>query len=87
MKILYAAGLSPDHASLYCLRALERLGHTVVPFNAFEYESPNTMVRKVNHDLLNIGEVKRPDGLWADQLLGVQLKVLEKLRDMELHDR
>ena len=87
MKILYAAGLSPDHSSLYRLWELERLGHAVVPFNAFEYESPNKIVRQVNHDLLKIGEVKRPDVLWADQLLRVQAKILEKLRDMELHDR
>ncbi len=29
MKILYAAGLSPNDTSLYRLWALERLGHTV----------------------------------------------------------
>ena len=37
LKILYAAGLSPNDSSLYRLWALERLGHRVVPLNAFEY--------------------------------------------------
>ena len=37
LKILYAAGLSPNDSSLYRLWALERLGHRVAPLNAYEY--------------------------------------------------
>jgi spore maturation protein CgeB len=100
MKILYAAGLSPNDSSLDRLWALERLGHSVLPFNACEYESPNKIVRKVayrlsaglgperlNHDLLKIAEVARPNVFGADKPLWMKSKTLEKLRGMELHDR
>ncbi len=46
MKILYAAGLSPNDSSLYRLWALERLGHQVVPFNFFDYLPANPLVLK-----------------------------------------
>ena len=41
LKILYATGLSPNDSSLYRLWALERLGHKVVPLNAYEYVPGN----------------------------------------------
>ena len=47
MKILYAAGLSPNDSSLYRLWALQRLGHQVIPFNAYQYDSPNPLIRKI----------------------------------------
>ena len=37
LRILYAAGLSPNDSSLYRLWAMERLGHRVVPLNAYDY--------------------------------------------------
>ena len=93
MKILYAAGLSPNDSSLHRLLALERLGHTVVPLNAYEYDSPIPLVRKIvfrlsigpgvhrlNRDLLEAVERDRPDVLWADKLLWVWPETLEKLR-------
>ncbi len=95
MKILYAAGLSPNDSSLHRLLALERLGHAVVPLNAYEYDSPNKLVRKIvfrlsvgpgvgrlNRDLLAAAERERPDLLWADKLLWVWPDTLEKLRAM-----
>jgi len=95
MKILYAAGLSPNDSSQYRLWALERLGHQVVPFNFFEYESSNTFVRKVvhrlvvgpqvdrfNRDLLEAARRERPDALWADKLLWMRPSTLDKLREM-----
>ncbi len=95
LKILYATGLSPNDSSLYRLWALERLGHTVVPLNAYEYQSANPFVAKVafrlaagpsvnrlNRDLLSMAEQEKPDLVWTDKLLGMQPKTLEKLRAM-----
>jgi spore maturation protein CgeB len=95
MKILYAAGLSPNDSSLYRLWALERLGHQVIPFNSYGYVSRNPLVRKVayrlvigsgvdrlNRDLIEIAERERPDLLWADKLLRMRPKTLDRLRAM-----
>jgi len=95
MKILYASGLSPNDSSLYRLWALERLGHQVIPFNSYSYESPNALVRKVtyrlafgpgvtrlNRDLLEIAEREKPDVLWADKLLAMRPGTLDRLRSM-----
>jgi len=95
MKILYAAGLSPNDSSLYRLWALERLGHHVIPFNAHEYLSPNPFIRKIvfrlsagpsvdrlNRDLLAIADREKPDLLWADKLLWMQPRTLHRLRSM-----
>lgn len=93
MKILYAAGLSPNDSSLYRLWALERLGHKVIPFNAYEYESRNPIVRKLvfrlsagphverlNRDLLQIATREKPDVVWADKLLWMRPATLDRLR-------
>jgi hypothetical protein len=95
LKILYAAGLSPNDSSLYRLWALERLGHRVVPLNAFDYTSTNSLLGKItfrlaagpsanrmNRDLLSMAEREKPDLVWTDKLLGMQPKTLDKLRAM-----
>jgi hypothetical protein len=95
MKILYAAGLSPNDSSLYRLWALERLGHQIIPFNTYKYESPNPLVRKVvfrltagphvdrlNRDLLRIAETEKPELLWADKLLWMRPRTLDRLREL-----
>ncbi len=95
MKILYAAGLSPNDSSLYRAWALERQGHTVIPFNAYAYESRNPILRKIvyrlsagpavdrlNRDILNIAATEKPDLLWADKLLWMKPKTLQRLRAM-----
>jgi hypothetical protein len=95
MKILYASGLSPNDSSLYRLWALERLGHEVIPFNAYGYESDNAMVRKIAHrlavgpgvdrlnrDLVQIAERERPDLLWTDKLLWMRPQILDRMRAM-----
>jgi spore maturation protein CgeB len=95
MKILYAAGMSPNDSSFYRLLALERQGHTVVPLNAFEYESSNPLVRRIafrlamgpgvdrlNRDLLQMAERERPDAVWADKLLWMRPETLDRLRSM-----
>ena len=95
MKILYAAGLSPNDSSLYRLWALERLGHQVVSLNAYTYESRNALVRKIvhrlnagpavdrlNRDLLSMAEREKPDLLWTDKLLWMKPATLKMLRRM-----
>ena len=95
LEILYAAGLSPNDSSLYRLWALERLGHRVVPLNAFEYAPGSALLAKItfrlaagpwvsrlNRDLLQMAERERPDIVWTDKLLGMQPKTLERLRAM-----
>jgi spore maturation protein CgeB len=93
MKILYAAGMSPNDSSLYRLWALERLGHQVIPFNAFDYVPRNMVMRKIaqrlvtgpgvarlNRDVLHIAEREKPDILWADKLLYMRPQTLDRLR-------
>jgi spore maturation protein CgeB len=95
LKILYAAGLSPNDSSLYRQWALERLGHRVVPLNAFEYRAEGALLEKIrfrlaagplvnrlNRDLLRLAEHERPDLVWTDKLLEMQPKTLDKLRAM-----
>ena len=95
LRILYASGLSENDSSLYRLWALERLGHTVIPLNAFEYQPKNAVVEKIayrlaagpwverlNRDLLRLAERERPDLVWTDKLLSMQPRTLERLRAM-----
>jgi spore maturation protein CgeB len=98
MKILYASGMSPNDSSLYRLWALERLGHTVVPFNSFGYESSNVTLRKIvyrlcigpgvnrlNPDLLRVAAAEKVDVVWADKLLWMQPKTIQTLRAMGIY--
>lgn len=95
MKILYAAGLSPNDSSLYRLWALERLGHQVIPFNSYEYTFRNSflnkvalrlvagpMVSRLNRDLLQIASAEKPDLLWTDKLLSMRPDTLDRMRAM-----
>lgn len=95
LKILYASGLSPNDSSLYRLWALERLGHRVVPLNAYEYVPANALLSKItfrlaagpsvnrlNQDIMRMAEREKPDLVWADKLLGMHPKTLDKLRAM-----
>jgi len=93
MKILYASQLSPNDSALYRQWALERLGHTVVPFNLLDYLPRNPLLRKLEHraqmgpnvsrlnrDLLSLASSEKPDVFWVDKLLSLQPSTLEKLR-------
>lgn len=95
LKIAYASGLSENDSSLYRLWALERLGHTVVPLNSYEYQSRSALLRKVqfrlaagpwverlNRDLLRMVEREKPDLVWTDKLLSMKPRTLERLRAM-----
>jgi hypothetical protein len=95
LKILYGAGLSPNDSSLYRLWALERLGHAVVPLNAFEYQPRNALLQKIsmrlvagpsvgrlNRDLLEMAARERPDVVWTDKLLEMRPETLQTLRRM-----
>ena len=97
LKILYGAGLSPNDSSLYRQWALERLGHRVVPLNAYEYAPGDSLLGKIafrlaagpsvsrlNRDLLRMAEREKPDLVWTDKLLEMQPKTLDKLRAMGL---
>ncbi|MDW5266589.1 MULTISPECIES: glycosyltransferase [Acidobacteriaceae] len=95
MKILYAAGLSPNDSSFYRLLALERLGHQVIPVNTYDYRYDNPFLRKVflrlaagpmvtrlNLDLLRIAAAEKPDLLWTDKLLLMQPATLDRMKEM-----
>ncbi|MDP9049739.1 MAG: glycosyltransferase [Acidobacteriota bacterium] len=95
LKILYAAGLTPNDFSLYRLWALERLGQRVVPLNAYEFQETSTLLGKIsfrlaagpsvnrlNRELLQMAEREKPDLVWTDKMLGMQPKTLERLRAM-----
>ena len=95
LKILYAAGLSPNDSSLYRCWALERLGHHIVPLNAHDYVPGSALLRKItmrlaagpsvnrlNRELIQTAQREKPDVVWTDKLLGVQPKTLERLRAM-----
>jgi len=93
MKILYASRLSPNDSALYRLWALQRLGHTVVPFNLLDYLPRNALLRKLEHraqmgpnvarlnrDILALAKSEKPDVFWADKLLSLQPATLEQMR-------
>ena len=95
MKILYVGQLSANDSALYRLWALERLGHTVVPLNSYDYQPQSELLRKVvhrtqmgvwvrrlNRDVLAAAERERPEVFWADKLLGLRPETLARLREM-----
>jgi spore maturation protein CgeB len=95
VKILYAAQLSPNDSAQYRAWALERLGHTVVTLNCFDYQPGSALLRKVvhraqmgpwvarlNRDILQAAERERPEVFWADKLLGLWPETLDRLRGM-----
>jgi spore maturation protein CgeB len=95
MKILYAANLSPNDSALYRLWTLERLGHQVIPLNYLSYASASPMVHRIvyrlvagphvdrfNRDLIRLAEQEKPDLLWADKILWMQPRTLDRLRSL-----
>jgi spore maturation protein CgeB len=82
MRILYASQLAYGGSARFRLWTLERLGHTVIPFEIGAYESRNPFLRRVefrlatgpavarlNADLLAVAERERPDVFWVDKVL------------------
>ena len=95
MKILYAAQLSPNDSAQYRAWALERLGHSLVTVNTLDYQPGSHLLRKfvhrlqmgpwvsrLNRDIVATAERARPDAFWADKLLSLQPKTLDRLRAM-----
>ncbi len=93
MKILYAGTLTEYDSTTFRRWALERLGHTIVPFNAAAYEPTNALVRKtafrfaagphlirLNRDLLALAAREQVDTLWSDKVLGIWPRTLKALR-------
>ena len=90
MKILYASQLSPNDSALYRQWALERLGHTVVPFNLLDYLPRNPLLRKLEHraqmgpnvsrlnrDLLSLASSEKPDVFWVVSCSACNLRRLK----------
>ena len=97
MKILYAAQLSENDSALYRLWALQRLGHTVVPINTYDYQPASSLLQKVQHraqmgpwverlnrDVVKAAEREKPAVFWADKVLGLRPDTLNKLRAMNV---
>jgi spore maturation protein CgeB len=93
LKILYAADLNRENTAQHRLWALERLGHTVIPFNALLYKPANPLIAKItfrvaagphvvrfNRDLLQAAEAERPDVVWTDKMLSLWPSTLGRLR-------
>ena len=93
MRILYASTLSEGDTALHRVWALERLGHTVVRFNASEYRLSQAFLHKVafrlvmgphiqrlNRDLLAVAAREQVEVLIADKLLELQPGTLRELR-------
>lgn len=93
MKILYAAHIWPNDYTQYRIWALERLGHTVIPFNSGNYEFSSRLLRaitfrlvagpgvsRLNRDLLRIAKSELPDIFLSDKCLPVQPSTLDRMR-------
>ena len=93
MKILYASTLTAGHSSAYRVRALERLGHAVVPFETTGYNASNPLLSRVefrlsvgpnvdrlNRDLLRAVDEARPNVFWSDKVLKLRPATLEAMR-------
>ncbi len=93
MKILYASLISPNDSCLYRIWALERLGHTVIPFNTNDYIPASRLVRaltfrlaagpgvdRLNRDLLRAVATEKPGLLWTDKLLWARPSTLDRIR-------
>jgi hypothetical protein len=95
VKILYAGQLSANDSAQYRAWALERLGHTVVPINLFDYVPKSELMRKIvhraqtgpwvwrlNNDIVEMAEREKPEIFWADKVLGLSPMTLHRLRRM-----
>jgi spore maturation protein CgeB len=95
MKILYAGELRPGTSCLFRKWALERLGHEVVGFDPSGYVLKNRLLHpiafrlamgphalRLNRDLLALAKREKPDLLWADKLLLLTPRTLQKMKAM-----
>lgn len=93
MKILYIGQLSYGSSSSFRVRALRRLGHTVIAMEVDDYTSSHPLlnkiefrlqagpqVRRLNRDLLLAAAREKPDVFWADKGLSIQPGTLRRLR-------
>ncbi len=93
MKILYAAPISSNDSAEYRRLALVRAGHTVVPFNIYDYGMRQPLLRKLeyrlaagpevarmNRDLLALAAAEKPGLLWCDKVLWMTPRTLDTLR-------
>ena len=94
MKILYAAPFETGSSAVMRAGALERLGHEVIWVNTLEYLSAGPeIVRKIafrlaagpavsrlNRDLCELATSRRPDIFWADKVLSLWPRTLDRMR-------
>ena len=93
MKILFAGEQAGGTSSLFRRWALERLGHTVVTIDPHDYTLKNPILQKIafrlaagphaerlNRDILRLVEAERPDIFWAEKILLLHPKTLQKLQ-------
>ena len=92
MRILYAGALASGNSCVYRMWALERLGHTVIPFDIGTYEADSPLLRKLefrlsmgtnvarlNADLVRLAEQEMPDVFWADKVLKLRPETLDRM--------
>jgi hypothetical protein len=92
MKILFAGEQAVGTTSSYRRGVLERLGHTVIPFDSEAYFLRNRLLHRLafefsvgphaealNRDLLRLAEAERPDLFWAEKVLLLQPATLQKM--------
>ena len=95
MKILYVGDLRPGGSCLYRKLTLERLGHEVVGFDPGAYVIRNPLLAKLafrlasgphalrlNHDLFEVARREEPDLLWADKVLLLTPRTLDRMHEM-----
>ncbi len=93
MKILYAGELRPGTSCLFRKWALERLGHEVAGFDPALYRLPGRLLGpiafrlamgphadRLNRDLLELAERRRPEVFWADKVLLLAPATLQRMR-------
>ena len=95
VRILYAGELGAGTSCLFRKLALERLGHTVISFDPTPYALKNSVLHKVAHrlamgphasrlnrDLVAMAEQDKPDLLWADKILLLTPRTLQRMMRM-----
>lgn len=95
MRILYLGQLTPNDSAEYRRLALLREGHTLEAINSHDYRSSSPLLRKLefraqigpmvsrlNADILTAAAKFKPEVVWADKLLWMRPRTLERLRSM-----
>lgn len=95
LRILYAGNLKAGENSLYRCETLKRLGQQITPFNLADYCFANRMLfwmmwhyplapllRRLNHDLVQLAEQQRPDVVWLDKPIFITPKTVHRIHQL-----